>query len=273
MMVDPVSLGDALVKASQGRIGSVEVGARVGRHEVDLLFPGVRLVVELGGAGTNGAAARDRYLQREGLTVIRFSQEEGTGPAERLVSEVAQVLRARDRHRPSENTVYVDWLFLTDQAMEWSSFYRDLYPGRISGPPPLSAVLRSAAEWLRLEGDYEVHTFAPPGVFEDGVVEVDTLKYIQYDGGVMALSEHQADLVVFGLTGHLKENGPHAGEVVLMADDPAYGPLLTRGGAQKPTKLLRKSNHETHMTELDDVVWQNVAYIMGTAMGLHPQEL
>jgi very-short-patch-repair endonuclease len=79
-----------------------EANARVGRYEVDLLWPAERLIVEVDGYAFHGGRrsfeldrARDRALTTAGYRVLRFTWRAIEGEKEAVVASVAAALAAR----------------------------------------------------------------------------------------------------------------------------------------------------------------------------------
>ena len=81
-----------------------EVNPKVGRHEVDFLWRGERLVVEAdtftyhrGSIAFESDHARDLDLRRQGYTVLRFTDQQLEAEPERIVADVRRELDAARR--------------------------------------------------------------------------------------------------------------------------------------------------------------------------------
>jgi len=72
----------------------------VGPYVVDFFCPAAKLVIEIDGRTHIGRgqveAARTRYLQKQGLTVIRFTDDEVTKNLDSVVAAIAVAARVDD---------------------------------------------------------------------------------------------------------------------------------------------------------------------------------
>lgn len=141
---EPTHIEKPFLEAAKDRISGLEreqwFGDRekVNRYRVDFLIKSKRVVIELDGRKTHlteqqreNDAKRQRYLERSGYRVIRFTVREVKRDVNRCVQEVISFLESLDIQYPIERKVmYVDRLFVERQTNYCMKFYKDIYPDR-----------------------------------------------------------------------------------------------------------------------------------------------
>jgi very-short-patch-repair endonuclease len=265
------------------------------RYRVDFLLKDARLIIELDGHDYHSSkeqlekdAIRQRYLSRAGYTVIRFTGREINRSAANCVSEVRTIYKERLRLTPAKyRAMYIDYPFLHKEMSAALNFYRDLHPQKQLSEPPLEKIIPHAIEWLHEKSFITVfvfHTSENPEIQHlDNYVS-------EYEKGEIRINTISEDLYSAELGMHLTSFSHLFDEFYLVADDQIYEkPLrsvLPINFIERQVgsitvkhlgncKLLRKGNEETAFsgTELAMVLWQDVWYVIGTAMGLEHYEL
>lgn len=266
------------------------------RYRVDFFLKDARLIIELDGHAYHSTkeqlerdAIRQRYLTRAGYTVIRFTGREIVRDVQSCVTEVRQMYQERMQRAPAKYRVmYVDYAFVISQMAEALRFYRDMYPEKALTPQPLDKIIPHAIEWLHEKSFITVFVFCP----EHRHSEIAHLNstVMEYGKGEIRFNTLASDLYSFDLGEHLEDFAHLFDEFMVVADDPIYREpiraVLPKELSEKTTgaythkylanaKLLRLGNEETFFvgTELVYVRWQNVWYVIGTALGLEFYEL
>lgn len=270
--------------------------AKHGRYRVDFILKDARLIVELDGHDSHSTreqlekdAIRQRYLTRAGYTVIRFTGREINRDPATCVQELRDIYRERMERAPAKHRVlYIDYPFLLREMSKALRFYRETNPEKDLQFPAIEEFVAHAIGWLHEKSLVTAFIFLP---VEDG----DELSHLQgkvteYEKGEIRLNVVTADLYSIELGEHMQSFAHLFDEFYLVADDIVYAEpyrsVLPENFSDNflgeynfeflaGGKLLRRSNHETAFvgTDLAHVRWQDVAYPIGTAMGLTAYEL
>lgn len=266
------------------------------RYRVDFFLKDARLIIELDGHAYHSTkeqlekdAIRQRYLTRAGYAVIRFTGREIIRDAQRCVAEVRQMYKERMQRAPVKYRVmYIDYSFVILQMTEALNFYRKIHPEKVLEPQPLEKIIPHAIEWLHEKSFITVFVFCP----EDRHSEITHLNstVLDYEKGEIRFSTLVSDMYSFDLGEHLEDFSHLFDEFMVVADDPIYRDpiraVLPKELSERTigafthkylanAKLLRLGNEETSFvgTELTYVLWQNIWYVIGTALGLEDYEL
>lgn len=257
--------------AARKRIAGILAEQWIGRYRVDFLVPDAAVVVEVDGPihdqpeKSLSDRKRDRYLQREGYTVVRFKNKEVTEDVDRCVDEVVQLLEVRSPRAPSVSVMYVDFLALKNEA-EWLLKNH----GRSSTKKiKLSRVLSQAAEFMRLNGEVDVHIFSIHGQFVDaGRIDMDVVKLVPFSTGRLIVREHQVEWLVHSLSEHLRGVASQYSAVTLLADDPLYEFEL-HPVKDRLSVVLRRT-HDSNMGWFTSGPNGKISYPLALAAGITP---
>ncbi|MDF9618393.1 DUF559 domain-containing protein [Pseudomonas entomophila] len=266
------------------------------RYRVDFFLKDARLIIELDGHAYHSTkeqlekdAIKQRYLTRAGYTVIRFTGREIVRDVQACVAEVRQMYKECMQRAPAKYRVmYIDYSFVIAQMKRALRFYREIHPQKVLTPQPLENVIPHAIEWLHEKSFITVFVFCP----EDLHSEIAHLNstVMDYDKGEIRFSTMPSDLYSIDLGEHLEDFSHLFDEFMVAADDPIYRDSI-RAVLPKElsemtigtfthkylanAKLLRLGNEETSFagTELAYVLWQDIWYVIGAALGLEVYEL
>jgi len=266
------------------------------RFRVDFLLKDARLIIELDGHDYHSSkeqlekdSQRQRYLTRAGYTVIRFTGREIYQDAEKCAAIARKTYHEMLQRAPAKfRVMYVDYSFLLKETYAALHFYKNLYPEKELSAPSLEQLIPHAIEWLHEKSFITVYVFAPPHL-EDSIKALDS-KVLEYEKGEVRFTALASELYSIDLGEHMQSYAHLWDEFILIADDPVYvDPLIavlpnqlsqrTIGNFTHEYlangKLLRLSNEETSFIprNLNRVLWQNIWYAIGSAMGLHNYEL
>ncbi len=277
-MTEPSPIEESF-KTACNRAGiSFETQEQISRYRTDFLDKSRKLVIELDGheyhksvEDRTNDAKRDRQLQRDGYIVIRFTGSEIVKDVDRCVEEVKQTLLLMKPQPMPVGAIYVDWQFFDRKAIKALHYYRKEHPEKNLKLVSLSQLLDFIATYLGLSGRFDVHLFGTASSFSTSLVDLDALKVRKSHHALFNITEHQDDFIAVALVDHLHKSGTPYDQLVLVADDSAYPPLLTRG--RDIDVLLRRDNDSTSMAEVDAKRWQDVDYAIGWCMGLGTHEL
>lgn len=275
----PNLLEQTFINAAGATDLRLEYDVQLGRYRVDFAVAGAPVVIELDGHGTHALrdqrradAVRERYIEREGFTVVRFTSDEIFSDATQCVEEVRQLLRARSTWA-AKTAIYIDWLFLDRQYPDVRKFYQRLHPTKQLASVTLSRVLRALILWLDVKENVDVYLYGIPSSFSQSLITLDVIKFLDCQQASFRVVELQGEFAACELVEVLRQTEPSYNSYILIADDAAYPPLL--GTGRLPCALIRRDNENTAMIGLPEVKWQDVAYILGSALGLRrdPMEL
>jgi len=267
-----------------------------GRYRVDFILRDARLIIELDGHAYHSSpeqlekdAIRQRYLSRAGYTVIRFTGREVKRAPKACVDEVRTIYKERMQREPAKYRVmYIDYPFIYQEMAKVLSFYRQLYPDRELLPQSLEKVISSAIEWLHEKSYITAFVFHPP---EDGY-QIEHLNGTvhEYEKGEIRINTISEEWYSLELGEHMVSFSHLFDEFLVLADDPVYvQPLLQVLPSELSIKkigdyehsyisngkLLRRGDHETTYigTNLVNVRWQKIWYVLGSSMGLSLYEM
>lgn len=265
------------------------------RYRVDFILKDARLIIELDGYDYHytkeqlkNDAIRQRYLTRAGYSVIRFTGSEIYQNVKSCVEEISTIYRERIQRAPAKYRVmYIDYPFLFDQMEKGLYFFRKTYPDKELKLPPIEEIIPYAVEWLHEKSFITVFIFHPPEYTK-------SLQYLnnfikEYKNGEVRINTIEEELYSYDLGEHITSYSHLFDDFFLVGDDIIYVyPLLTvlpkelKKMENFPmvkylpnAKLLRKDNDSTAYagTELVNVLWQNIQYIIGASMGLNLYEM
>ena len=226
-----------------------------------------------------------------GYRVIRFTGREIYRDAKKCVNEVIEYLDRVTLHNSiNRKIIYLDLLFLDIQFKHCFSFYTNLHPYKKLCKPKLVDIVVQIIEWLHLKADFEVFVFQPsfwnyqeenewnnPEIWEDlgynpwATDKLDN-QIFEYEKGTLKFKVIKEEFVAISILEHLQYHAHYYDNFVLVADDPCYGGFLelinSENQVRVPIKLARLNNHETTMWELNNIKWQDIWYMIGTALGL-----
>ena len=267
-----------------------------GRYRVDFILKDARLIIELDGHQYHSTkeqlekdAIRQRYLTRAGYTVIRFTGREINRSPEDCVAEVREIYNERIQRAPAKyRALYIDYQFYCREAGKALKFYRETHPDKELLMPSLDKFISFAIEWLHEKSFVTAFVFYSP----EETQSIEKLNGLvrEYEKGEVRINTVCGEWYTLELGEHMVAFSHLFDEFYLVADDPVYvlplrsvlpQELSTRHiGSFKHkylsnAKLLRKNNHETAFagTDLAQVLWQNIWYPIGSAMGLSLHEL
>lgn len=266
------------------------------RYRVDFFLKDARLIIELDGHAYHSTreqlekdAIRQRYLTRAGYTVIRFTGREIARDVQRCVAEVREMYKERMQRAPAKYRVmYIDYSFVIAQMTKALSFYREIHPGKVLTTQPLEKVIPHAIEWLHEKSFITAFVFCPKDLHSE-IAHLNTM-VMDYDKGEIRFNTLGSDLYSFDLGEHLEDFSHLFDEFMVVADDPIYKDpvraVLPKELSERTigtfthkylanAKLLRLGNEETSFvgTELIYVLWQDIWYVIGTALELEDYEL
>lgn len=266
------------------------------RYRVDFILMDARLIIELDGHDYHSSkeqlrndAQRQRYLAKAGYTIIRFTGSEIYEDCAACVQEVREFYKERMQRSPGKYRVmYIDYPFVCKVTQDLVRLQKQLQaeghvPARNVTPVSLDELLPHAIEWLYEKSHISAIVFYPPD-FEDDIKHLNgTVK--EYEKGEIVISLVKDDLYSFELGDHMTRFSHLFDEFMLVGDDVVYiEPLRSVLPSELTTekignyeheylahgKLLRLGNYETNYadSELADVRWQQLYYVIGASMGL-----
>ncbi|WP_339493077.1 endonuclease domain-containing protein [Pseudomonas sp. EA_15y_Pfl2_R67] len=266
------------------------------RYRVDFLLKDARLIIELDGHDFHSSkeqlakdAERQRYLVRAGYVVIRFTGREIYQDVAGCVAQVTQTYTEMMQRAPAMYRVmYVDYAFLRKQIRGAVRFYRVIHPKKSLSAPSFEQLIPQAIEWLHEKSFITVYVFAPPRL--DEFVQPLSSTVLDYEKGEVRFTTLVSEQYSLDLGDHMRSYAHLFDQFILIADDPVYVEPLRSVLPQQLSertvgsithqflgnaKLLRLGNDETSLipNDLNRVLWQNVWYAIGSAMGLEMYEL
>lgn len=266
-----------------------------GRYRVDFILKDARLIIELDGHDYHSSkeqlqkdAIRQRYLKRSWYSVIRFTGSEIYQNVKSCVEEVRTIYKEIIQRSPAKYRVmYIDYPFLLDQMEQALVIFKKINPDKKLFLPPIEEIILHAIEWLHEKSFITVFIFHPPEYAEK-------LKHLnnfikEYKKWEIRINTIEEELYSYYLGEHITTYSHLFDEFFLIADDfiyvnPLYSvlPKELKSMEKFPmhkylwnAKLLRKDNDSTAYagTELANVLWQNIQYIIGASMGLSLYEM
>lgn len=249
----------------------------VGRYRPDFLVREHRLIIELDGQETHASvedrtrdAIRQRYLQRLGWTVLRFTGREVIKDARACVAEVQEYILGLGTPAPTF-AIYIDWLFFQRAATEFEFRNKDhvASPGRITR----DSFLRILPRVIEMPTLVAVHLFGAASTFSTSAAGLETSRILVDGDRRFLVEEHQADFLAVALLDHLKAHRPvYGNRVVLVADDGAYPPEFVDADPHL-TALIRKDEERSRMLTIRASKWQDIDYLFGPLAGVPLHEL
>lgn len=251
---------------------------QVSRYRVDCIDKSRNLVIELDGhehhkskEDRTNDAKRDRKLHREGYTVLRFTGTEIWNNVDSCVNEIKQTISLMKPQPHAVGAIYIDWMFLDRTSVKALHYYGRKYPDKNLEHLTLTQFLDFIAGYLNLKGRYDVHLFGIASSFSTSIVDLNALKLRKKHKAIFNITEHQHEWLAIELVEHLHKKGTKYDNLIMIADDSAYPPLLDRG--RKFNILFRKDNDSTSMAMVQTEKWQDIDYVIGGSMGLETYEL
>lgn len=256
---------------------AVEPEQMVGRYRPDFLVREHKLIVELDGHGTHSSvedrtsdAIRQRYLQRLGWTVLRFTGHEVMRDAAGCVEEVQSFILAIGPPVPTF-AVYIDWLFFQRAAVEFEQ--RNRKNLEALGLITRDSFLRLLPRVLEMPDWVAVHLFGAASTFSQSAVTLETSRLVADGQRRFVVEEHQADFLAVTLLDHLKERRPvYGGKVVLVADDGAYPPEFLDDDPHLAA-LIRRDEARSRMLTIRAKKWQDIDYLFAELAGVPLHEM
>lgn len=251
---------------------------QVSRYRVDFIDESRKLIIELDGHESHKSkedrtydAKRDRQLQREGYTVIRFTGSEIYKNSASCVDEVLQVTNAIEPDVIPDGALYIDWQFFCKRV---SKKYHEYTKEKIEvdiADITTKSLFSFLAKYLQLEGLLDVHLFGVPSSFSKSLVEINTFKSHEFNNSTLRIFEHQNEWLLISLADHLHMKGTIYKKLYLVADDPILKVELDKG--REIDAIIRLVGRETNLIEAKCRQWQDIDYIIGALFGLQPHQI
>jgi very-short-patch-repair endonuclease len=255
---------------------AVEAEQMVGRFRPDFIVRDRRLAIELDGHDTHASvehrtqdAIRQRYLQRLGWTVMRFTGREVHNDADACVAEVEDFLLRSSVADPTF-AIYIDWLFFQREVVKFGNrnrahgnpdaISRDSFLKLLSGVVDMPAVVA-------------VHLFGTASTFSQSACALETTRVFVDDGTTFLIEEHQAGFAAVELLDHLKAHREvYADRVVLVGDDGVYPPEF---GDNDPrlAALIRLDKARSRMLTISPTKWMDIDHAFAAIAGVPLHEL
>lgn len=275
------------LEAAKGKISNLEREQWFGdyekrnRYRVDFLIKNKRVVIELDGRGTHltedqreNDAKRQRYLERSGYRVIRFTGKEIVRNVDQCVDEVLDFLGSLDIQYPIHRKVmYIDQLFVEKQIHWCINFYKEIHPNQNFEYPSLQEIVKQILACLHVTSDIEAYIFKTDFQNVDTSQLHDTTQH--YEKGIIKYRVYDANFISLKILEHLEYHAIYYDKFILVADDPIYISFLKCIGTNGIARLARRDNYHTRMIGegLEKLSWQDIDYAIGFAMGLKQHEL
>lgn len=255
----------------------VEAEQYVGRYRPDFMIRDRKFIIELDGHDTHSSVddrtrdvQRQRYLQRLGWTVIRFTGREIYRDADACVSEVLDHLAAFSTPAP-DYAIYIDWLFLQRSFADFER--RNLAHIRHKDAISRDSVIAALTKMTDAPDAVAVHLFGRMGDFSESQVPLETARHPKGEGRVFVIEEHQTALCAVDLLEHLEAHRPVYGDrVILVADDGAYPPDFI-GRDPGLIALVRRDNGLSRMLDIQPVAWADIDTVFAGIAGVPIHEL
>ncbi|WP_102558792.1 endonuclease domain-containing protein [Vibrio lentus] len=251
---------------------------QVSRYRVDCIDESRKLIVELDGHETHKSkedrtydAKRDRHLQREGYTLIRFTGSEIYRDAAACAQEVLQTIKLMEPSIKADGAIYIDWQFFCRRVSKKYAQYKSEGITVHYSSITTSRLLEFISNYLNLSGKYDVHLFGLPSSFSDSLVSIDTLKVVEFDNVTIHVFENQCEWLIIELSEHLHFKGTIYKKLHLVADDPMLQIELNRG--RHLDCLISLDDTETNLSQIESDNWQDIDIIIGHLFGLEPHDM
>ena len=129
---------------------------QISRYRVDFFLNDTNVIVEVDGHEYHKSvedrtydAKRDRALQHEGYTILRFTGTEITSAVYLCITEVKQFLELQRPQPKPTGAIYIDWLYFDRTATTEMRRYRDEYPNRSLNQIRLSSRVRKNGQFFK----------------------------------------------------------------------------------------------------------------------------
>lgn len=271
------------------------------RYRADFILMDARLIIELDGHNYHSSpdqldkdSKRQRYLTRAGFTLIRFTGRQIVNDCNACVLEVRETYTEIMQRKPAKYRVmYIDYPFVCKETQKFLSLQKELQedgdiPNREVSPVSLDELIPHAIEWLHEKSHISVIVFYPPE-YENKIKHLHNTSK-EYEKGEISISLVNDELYSLTLGEHMKNFSHLFDEFMLVGDDVVYiepfrsvlpttfateimGSLELKYLANG--KLLRRGNEDTSYigSDLVNVRWQRLYYIIGASMGLSLYEM
>lgn len=127
--------------------------------------------------------------------------------------------------------------------------------------------------WLHATSDFDIFIFNS----SNRTIDSSTLhkKIQRYEKGIVKYRVENVEFIALEILEHLEYHAIYFDKFILVADDRAYIPFLKLLDNNDRARLVRRGNYETTMIGegLEKLQWQDICYIVGSAMGLQFHEL
>lgn len=166
----------------------------VGRYRADFIVRAHKLAIELDGHGTHSSVddrvrdgRRQRYLQRLGWTVLRFTGREINQDVDACVAEVMDFVHALGMPAP-DYAIYIDWLFFQRAMVDFErrNAAHLAEPGAISR----DSFLQILPKVIDMPNIVAVHLFGTASTFSDSACRIEQSRVLVHDGRRFLIEEH-----------------------------------------------------------------------------------
>jgi very-short-patch-repair endonuclease len=255
----------------------VEAEQRVGRYRPDFIVRDQKLAIELDGHDTHASVEdrirdgqRQRYLQRLGWTVLRFTGREIQQDVEACVAEVMDFVSALGTPTPSY-AIYIDWLYFQRAVVDFER--RSAAHLAKSGAISRDSFLQILPRVIDMPELIAVHLFGTASTFSDSACTLEPSRVMIHEGRRFVVAEHQASFLAVELLDHLKAHRPtYQDRIVLVADDGAYPPEFLDEDPHLAA-LIRDGEDRSRMMTIRAAKWQDIDYLFAPIVGVPLHEL
>ncbi len=255
----------------------VDAEQMVGRYRPDFLIREHKVIIELDGAENHSSpedrtrdVQRQRYLQKLGWTVLRFTGREIHGDAAACVAEVIEFIEGLDIPAP-DYAVYIDWLFFQRAVIDFER--RNSAHLTREGTITRDTFLQILPSVIAMPDVVAVHLFGTASTFSSSASQLETSRLLSDGKRRFLIEEHQADFLALSLLDHLKAHRPlYQGRVVLVADDGGYPPEFMDNDPHLAA-LIRRDESQSRMLTIRAAKWQDIDYLFAPIAGVPLHEL
>lgn len=255
----------------------VEAEQMVGRYRPDFVVRAYKLAVELDGHETHSSVEdrirdgqRQRYLQRLGWTVLRFTGREIHQDADACAAEVMDFVQALGTPAPSY-AIYIDWLFFQRAMVDFER--RNVANLARRGAISRDTFLRTLPLIIDMPATVAVHLFGTASTFSDSACKLEEGRVMTHEGRSFVIEEHRAEFMAIELLDHLKAHRPtYQDRVVLVADDGAYPPEFMDADPHLAA-LIRKDADRSRMMTIRAAKWGDIDHLFAPIAGVPLHEL
>lgn len=255
----------------------IEAEQQVGRYRPDFIVRAHKLAIELDGHDTHSSVEdrisdgrRQRYLQRLGWTVLRFTGREIHLDVDACVAEVMDFVQALGMPAPSY-AIYIDWLFFQRAMVDFER--RNAAHLAQRGSISRDTFLHVLPLVIDMPETVAVHLFGTASTFSDSACKLETSRVVTNEGRSFVIEEHQAEFMAIQLLDHLKAHRPtYQDRVVLVADDGAYPPEFMDADPHLAA-LIRKDADRSRMMTIRAAKWQDIDFLFAQIAGVPLHEM